>query len=137
MAFRSPFTTETDDQERARLAAAPEGSTNHELSGLPVLNPHPARAQVLELPRPYDGHRMVVMPLEFSPGATTGADWWNTAPEDRPLRRHDGSWYCIVLASTHKAYPVGGHDLAISVSELRRARPVDLLATSIPQPHQS
>lgn len=128
MTFRSLIETETDDQERARLAEAPEGSINHELAGLPVLNAHPTRGQALELTRHYHGQRLVVIPLEFVPGATSGAKWHNTALEERPIRKHDGSWHCVVLASTHDSYPAGGFDLSISTSELRRSRPLDLLA---------
>lgn len=127
MSFHGLLKTETDNQERARLAEAPEGSINHELAALQVLNPHPGRGQVLELTRDYHGQRIVVMPLEFVPGRTSDAKWHNTAPERRPIRQHDGWWHCIVLASTHDSYPAGGHDLSISTCELRRARCMDLL----------
>lgn len=98
----------------------------------PVLNPHPERGQVLELTRDFGGARIIVTPTEFRPGATSGAQWFNTPVAEHPLRQHDGSWSCIVLASTHDAYPAGGYDLAVSTCELRRARRVDLLAELIP-----
>jgi hypothetical protein len=127
MAFTSPFPIETDEHERDRLAQAAEGSISHELSLLPVLNPFPTRGQVLELTRDYHGARIIVAPLNFRPGATSGAKWINTPSEQRPSRIHDGTWSCIVLASTHESYPVGDYDLIVSVSELRRARPLALL----------
>lgn len=123
---------ETDEEETARLGTAAPGSQYRNLSRLPVLNHIIDNFRLYELvgtgpgsAKPCSGvtgglahncdgsHRVVVLPLEYRPGPSA----------DRPLseRKHDGSWNCRVVISDHPSYPAGGHDLSISVSELRRS----------------
>lgn len=131
MAFAFIRLFETDDEEAARLAQAPAGSTSRNLSQLPVSNPHPDKHHLVELPthrtcsgltgglaHACDGsHRIVVLPLRFHDGSS---------PADGAPRRHDGYWDCRVLASDHRSYPVGGYDICVSESELRRGRVLEL-----------
>jgi hypothetical protein len=132
MTFKGIQFFETDDEEAARLAQAPVGSTSHSLSLLPVTNSHPNEHQLIELPwgeiHPCSGttgglghecdggHRLVVIPLKRSRGSTD---------ESLP-RRYDDYWGCRVMASDHPSYSVGGHDLSISESELRRGRVLEV-----------
>lgn len=119
MAFRPIKFVETDAEETARLALAPEGSNQHTLSLLPVTNPYPDKGQVLELPSSanWRGHRIVGTPLERRGGPSANG----------PLpHKHDGAWNFRILASDHDSYPVGGYDIVISTSELRRARIIEL-----------
>ncbi|PZU04690.1 MAG: hypothetical protein DI630_00820 [Gordonia sp. (in: high G+C Gram-positive bacteria)] len=132
MAFKGIQFFETDAEEAARLAQAPVGSTSHSLSLLPVTNAHPTAHQLVELPwqqlHPCSGttggsqhqcngsHRVVVLPLKRSPGTS----------DDALPRRHDDAWGCRVVASDHPSYPVGGYDLHISKSELRRGRVLEV-----------
>lgn len=130
---------ETDTEEITRLAQAPVGSKNHSLSLLPVTYAHPDKYHLVELPRlqaspcsktagaqklggigdkahECDGsHHMVVLPFRYD----VDEPW-------KLPRRHDGSWECRVIASDNPAYPVGGFDLTVSDSELRRGRVLEL-----------
>lgn len=123
---------ETEAEEVARLATAPEGSTNHRLAQLPVTNPHVDEHHLLELPwtqaHPCSGvtgglahecdggHRIVVLPL-------TRHRHDDTVELPRQFR---DSWSCRVVASDHPSYPVGGHGIDISESELRRSRVLEV-----------
>lgn len=136
MAFKGIQITETDAEETARLARAPEGSINHALSQLPITNPYPTTTQVLELPGTKSGkcsgtagglshecdgtHRIVVIPIRQVGKATNAA-----GGHQLPVQ-HTGHWACRVLASDHPSYPVGGHDLSLCESELRRPKVVEL-----------
>lgn len=118
---------ETPQQEAERLAQSPKGSTNARLAPLPVTIEHPSRGMVVELPwsalHPESEKRQIVVVLD-QPRA-------HLEPRYQQPRRHDGSWSCIVVASTHSAYPVGGYDLIICAAEIRRGRlicPEELLA---------
>lgn len=109
---------ETPQQEAERLAQSPEGSTNARLAPLPVTIEHPSRGMIVELPwaamRPESEKRQIVVVLDqLRPGLE---------PRREQPRRHDRSWSCTVVASTHSAYPVGGYDLVISEAEIRRGR---------------
>ncbi|OUS97420.1 hypothetical protein [Rhodococcus sp. NCIMB 12038] len=122
---------ETDAEETARLAQAPVGSTNHSLSLLPVTNAHPDKHHLLELSWPQTrscsgttgglgherngSHRMVVLPLNRHASAGEGLP-----------RRHDGYWDCRIVSSDHPSYPVGGYDICVSDSELRRGRVLEV-----------
>lgn len=88
------------DERQLMLQQAPEGSTWHELSTLPVVNDVPlAIGQVLYLPRT----GLVVVPVETrSPG-----------------------YRCTVVMG-NDTYPVGGYDLYICPDEIVRARPLDV-----------
>lgn len=105
---------EDAELEVARLAAAPEGSTNHRLSALPVNIEGPLDDLVIELPSldPDTNRRVVVVPFK-----RTGYD---DTDRELPLPRHDGYWGCIVIASNDPSYKVGGHRLDISEHELVR-----------------
>lgn len=99
---------ETAEQERERLAQAPEGSLSHSLSRLPVTITEHLQDLLIELPLQATGreHRIVIVPIE---------------PRGITLRqRHSGSWVCIVVESDHPSYPVGGHRLVVSTAELVR-----------------
>lgn len=132
MAFKGIKLFETEAEEAARLAQAPEGSQPHTLSMLPVTIPFIENHQLIELPvhpdlaeaptctstvfglaHECDGrHRIVVLPLEDRDAGTPG---------ELP-RRHDHWWAVRVVASDHPSYAVGGYDLQLSESELRRGK---------------
>lgn len=123
---------ESDAEEASRLAQAPIGSIDHCLSLLPVTLAHPARHHLIELPQrkvrngPREtagahpdceaDYRIVVLPVTRHPGRTDSC-----VPS-----RHDGSWDCRIVASDHPSYPVGGHDICCSESELRRGQIVEV-----------
>lgn len=117
---------ETEEQERARLAAAPEGSINHALSKLPVTIPGWPMDLIIRLPwaaTERAAHNVVVVPIEFhEPVVDPDAD------PVLPRQRHEGSWTCAVVSSDHPAYPVGGYRLNISAAELARGEQITLAA---------
>lgn len=109
-----PQIYEDPELEVARLAAAPEGSTNHRLSKLPVNITGPLDDLLIELPSTTaDDHTLVVVPFRRDR---------DDEPRTLPMKRHRGFWACIVVASNHPSYPVGGHRLNISESELVRGK---------------
>lgn len=114
---------ESEAEERARLAKAPVGSTTHELSWLPVNITQWPEGLIINLPRlPYvDGalpeHDIVVVPVRYSPESpATKSD----LPAPQKHYRNGGQWTCIVVASNHASYPVGGHRLSIPAAQLVR-----------------
>ncbi|MFF8917484.1 hypothetical protein ACF08M_30290 [Streptomyces sp. NPDC015032] len=117
---------ETAEQEQARLAQAPEGSTNHYLSTLPVTIQGWPKDLVVELPwqqpRTDRSYRVVVVPIEFR------KDLLPEGVEEEPLprKRHSGSWTCAVVYSNHPSYPVGGYRIVVPSAELARGRRIDL-----------
>lgn len=111
MVFTKVRLMETIAEENARLADAPVGSTNHTLSLLPVVNTNPNFRGKLVLLATHD-QPLIVMPKQFNPGSVKG--------------QYDGSWYCVVTSSRNPSYPVGGYDIAVSESELRRSPIVEL-----------
>lgn len=101
MAFKIYF--ETHEAEAARLAQSPEGSTNHALAALPVNSIGGIQDLMIELPDlDGDGRKLVVVPTERHPIAK------RDYADGELHRRYDFSWTCIVVASTHPSYPVGG-----------------------------
>lgn len=116
---------ETEEQERARLAQAPEGSLNHYLSTLPVTIDGWPKDLLVELPwqqRTDQAHRVVVVPIEFRTDALPeGAD-----EEPLPRKLHSGSWLCAVVFSNHPDYPVGGFRIDVPDAQIARGRKVDL-----------
>lgn len=132
MVFRGIKFFETDAEETSRLAQAPVGSIDHGLSLLPVTNAHPDEYHLVELPwtqlHPCSGntggrkhecdgsHRVVVLPVKYSRGNSG-----NSLP-----RLHDDHWGCRIVASDHPSYPVGGYDIHVSKSELRRGRVLEV-----------
>jgi len=107
---------EAPEAEVARLAAAPEGSKAHFLSTLPVNILGPLDDLMIEMPRDAGwDHTVVVVPFK-----RIGRSEQERAERQAPFRRHDGWWDCIVVASDHPSYPVGGYRLNISESELVR-----------------
>lgn len=118
---------ETAEQERERLARAPEGSKSHALSQLPVTIEGWPEDLVIELPWAEMGltdepHRVVVVPFRYSPDSRPEGETDTALPH----RRHAGWWDCIVVASDHPSYPVGGHRLSIPTAELVRGKRVDI-----------
>lgn len=117
---------ETEAQEQARLALAPEGSISHALSKLPITLRGCPQDLLIELPwRDTDktDHRVVVVPIDYRPSARpTGDD--ETTPT--PRRRHAGSWTCAVVYSEHPSYPVGGHRIVVGADELARGKQIEL-----------
>ncbi|MFD4247842.1 hypothetical protein ACFWP3_40635 [Streptomyces sp. NPDC058525] len=118
---------ETEEQERARLAQAPEGSLNHYLSTLPVTIDEWAKDLLVELPwqQPHAdrSYRLVVVPIEFRE---------DTLPEGveverLPRKLHSGSWMCAVVFSDHPGYPAGGFRIAVPDAQIARGRKVDLV----------
>ncbi|GAA1457490.1 hypothetical protein NE857_21810 [Nocardiopsis exhalans] len=119
MAFHPPF-TETAEQERERLASAPAGSKTHALSTLPVTILQWPQDLLIELPWRAIGeseYRVVVVPFRFRAEIKPAV---GRQREPRPRKRHSGSWDCIVVASDHPAYPVGGYRLSIPTIEIVR-----------------
>lgn len=117
---------ETPEQEQARLALAPEGSKSHALSQLPVTIEGWPEGLVIELPWAEMGlydepHCVIVVPVQYHADSRPEG-------EEQPLphRRHSGWWDCIVVASDHPSYPVGGHRLSISGAELARGKKIDV-----------
>lgn len=113
MAFKT--NRETPEAEAARLAQSPEGSQTHRLSLMPVNILGDVQDMLIELPRFGDepDHTVVVVPIESH--LFSGFD-----PEELPRRRYQYSWSCIVVASNHPSYPVGGYRLSIPEYQLRR-----------------
>ncbi|MFK0179608.1 hypothetical protein ACIQVR_26980 [Streptomyces xanthochromogenes] len=117
---------ETTEQEQARLASAPEGSTNHYLSTLPVTIETWPKGLLVELPwqqpRTDQSYRVVVVPIEFR------KDHLPEGVEEEPLprKRHSGSWTCAVVYSNHPSYPAGGYRIVVPAAELARGRRIDL-----------
>ncbi|GAA1114233.1 hypothetical protein [Nocardiopsis metallicus] len=119
MAFHLPF-TESAEQERKRLASAPAGSKTHALSTLPVTILQWPQDLLIELPWRAIGeseYRVVVVPFQFRGEIEPAV---GRQREPRPRKRHSGSWDCIVVASDHPAYPVGGYRLSIPAIEIVR-----------------
>ena len=131
MAFKDLF--ETDEQEAARLATAPEGSTYHSLSSLPVNIRQFAEDLLIELPRTAHGFadaegnpaRVVVVPFRYDPASREKDADGNPVEREKPLR-HDGSFGCIIVESGDPRYPVGGHRISVSCAELRRGKIVTI-----------
>jgi hypothetical protein len=115
MAFKTSSTLETPEAEAARLAQSPEGSTNHALSSMPVRIHGDIRDLMIEPPS-FAGdpaHTVVVVPFEsYHHGGPDGATL--------PRRRYNDSWTCIVVASDHPSYPVGGYRIVLPEYQLRR-----------------
>ncbi|MFE5859780.1 hypothetical protein [Streptomyces virginiae] len=123
---------ETEEQERTRLAQAPEGSLNHYLSTLPETIDEWPKDLLVELPwqqpRTDQAYRIVVVPIEFR------ADALPEGVEEKclPRRRHAGSWMCAVVFSTHPSYPVSGFRIDVPAAEIARGRKVDLATVLAP-----
>ncbi|GAA4924432.1 hypothetical protein [Nesterenkonia rhizosphaerae] len=112
-----PRLIETEEEEVARLARFPQGSTWHELSKLPVLINEPeVRHLLIELPvANSDGHRMVVVP-------TVGSRATPVEGEENKLQRYGTHWECAIVASDHPRYPVQGYRISVPEAQLRRGR---------------
>ncbi|KIA73465.1 hypothetical protein ANMWB30_23920 [Arthrobacter sp. MWB30] len=112
------FTTrrEAPEAEAARLAQSPVGSLNHILSTMPVNIHGDLLEKVIELPQFNDepAGKVIVVPIERHP--------YKPAEEadDLLLRRYNCSWTCIVIASSHPGYIVGGYRLSIPEHQLVR-----------------
>ncbi|MFD8609490.1 hypothetical protein [Streptomyces sp. NPDC059631] len=117
---------ETAEQEQARLAQAPGGSTHHYLSTLPVTIEEWPKDLLVELPweppRTDKSYRVVVVPIEFRKEALPDG----VEEEPVPRKRHSGSWTCAVVYSDHPSYPVGGYRIVVPAAELARGRRIDL-----------
>lgn len=113
MAFKT--NRETPEAEAARLAEAPEGSTNHALSSMPVNIHGNIRDLMIELPQLAGDpeHSIVVVPFD-----SYRYNGENEPP--LPRRRYNSGWHCIVIASDHPSYPVGGHRVCLPEYQLRR-----------------
>jgi len=113
MAFKT--NRETPEAEAARLAEAPEGSTNHALSSMTVNIHGNIQDLMIEVPHLTGDpkHTIVVVPFQSHHYG---------APEDaaQPRRRYNRSWDCIVVASDHPSYPVGGYRISMPEYQLRR-----------------
>lgn len=117
---------ETVEQERDRLARAPEGSINHFLSTLSVTILGWPLDLLVELPwvapRTDKQYQVVVVPIEFRRDSLPdGVDG-----EPLPRRRNPGSWTCAVVSSDHPSYPVGGHRIVVAGAELARGKKISL-----------
>lgn len=117
MAFKLRNPRETEAEEVARLGAAPEGSTTHGLSLMPVLNPLISRGMVFKLTDSrWIGHVVVVAMEHHSTSLEEGAT----------RDRHDGSWRCMVIGGTNKTYSPGCWDIDLATAELARSERVML-----------
>lgn len=138
--FKNLF--ESDEAEAARLAAAPEGSTYHSLSSLPVNIRQFPEDLLIALPQTAHGFtdaegspaRVVVVPFVYRPAsheenAEDAEDAeGNEVEREKPLR-HDGSFGCIIVESGDPRYPVGGHRIDVSYAELRRGTIVTIASS--------
>ncbi|MFK0244529.1 hypothetical protein ACIQUM_07510 [Amycolatopsis azurea] len=111
---------ESEEQERARLAQAPEGTTSHYLSTLPITITGWPQDLLVRLPwdPPHTGrsYSVVVVPITFlADPLPVGVD-----KEPRPGKLNSGSWGCAVVASDHPRYPVGGHRILVGADEIAR-----------------
>lgn len=106
---------ETPEAEIARLADSPIGSQNYGLSQIPVNILLPVQDLLIELPSFSDEpqHQIVVVPM-------TSHRLSGQEPGERPFRRYNRSWDCIVVASSHPSYPVGGHRISVPEYQLVR-----------------
>lgn len=102
---------ETPEQEKERLASAPEGSTYHSLSKLEVNILGDLTGAIIDLP--LRDEQVVVVPL-----VCTGSPAPRT--EDGLVRRFSTTWDCVVVGSDNTRYAVGGYHLSISEAQLRR-----------------
>lgn len=107
---------ETDQAETERLAAAPAGSKNHEMSLLPITFREIPDGRLLSLPR--NEHTIVITVLEQRDRRTK---------DDDGHVRHDASHVARIVASDHPRYPVGSYDIVVTDAEIRRSQPIDLL----------
>lgn len=126
MAFKGIKLFESFEDEQARLAEAPEGSAARFWSTLPERITGWPRGVVVELPDQHGENSVVVVPVEYSPSHREQKRR-ELPVEDReggPLRRPDGSWKCIVVASDDPRCPLGGHDLLIPHVEIIRGVPL-------------
>lgn len=113
---------ETEEAEAARLAEAPEGSKSHYLSTLAVTIKQDARGLVVTLPND-QGHQITVVPYLYETRNNDEKPFdYVENPELRAPIKHDGFWRCIVIDSNHHSYSVGGHDIVVSESEIRRGK---------------
>ena len=110
--FKSRF--ETPEAEVARMAQSPVGSANHALSQMPVNIHQYVKDQLIELPnlRGDQVFTIVVVPIEGH----------RVTPQDSelPLKRYLSAWTCVVVASDHPSYPIGGHRVSIPEHQLVR-----------------
>lgn len=113
MAFKTIH--EAPEAEVARLAAAPAGSRNHTLAALPVNLHGVLEHRIIELPiATMNDHAVVVVPLtRYVALSDTG---------ERPVKRHRGSWRCVVIASDHPSYPAGAGGWHIDIPEAQLVR---------------
>ncbi|MCI4659776.1 hypothetical protein [Cryobacterium zhongshanensis] len=109
---------EAPEAEAARLAQSPVSSINHTLSTLPVNIDSYLQDLIIQMPRmhPDDTYTVIVVPFEpVKLSAEEIAD-----RDELPRKRHTGWWTCLVVASDHPSYPVGGHRLSVPAAQLVR-----------------
>lgn len=120
---------ETEEQERARLAQAPEGSTSRYLSTLPITIEEWPQDVLVQLPWSppctSQHYTVVVVPIEFHNDPLPGG----VDEEPLPRKRNSGSWTCAVVFSDHPSYPVGGHRIFIGADEIARGAKVSISGT--------
>ncbi|MFC4225433.1 hypothetical protein [Lysinibacter cavernae] len=109
---------ETEEQERRRLAQAPAGSDSHFWSTLPETVKDWPEGFIVKLPSRHN-HKIAVIPVTFRKDTDSDKDLL-------PKLRNSGNWECIVVASDHLSYPVGGHRLSISATELARGERIEI-----------
>lgn len=117
MAFKTNI--ETPEQERQRLAQAPVGSRMHELSTMPVNIAHVTEGLLIKIDLG-PNHTVVVAPLKHHADATAHTHLAQQAEASKPRRRHSGSWDCLIVASNHPHYPVGGYRINLPAYQLAR-----------------
>lgn len=114
MAFKYLKRFETVAEETSRLSQSPEGSINHKLSKMPVK---------------YDGliskGMVVSLPTYESNGNKSSIIIVIRDIIDRSTQRdnvylNNSLHSAIIVSSNHPSYPVGGNDISVSASEIRR-----------------
>lgn len=114
MCFISSKRYESIEEEKTRLSKSPVRSINYRLSQLPV-NYKGLIHKGLVVSMPFNENMVVVVKDIISGG---------TQKEGVTLNNEEYS--AIIVASDNRAYPVGGTDISVSASEIRRGKVLNM-----------
>lgn len=114
MCFISSKRYESIEEEKTRLSKSPVRSINYTLSQLPV-NYKGLIHKGLVVSMPFNENMVVVVKDIISGG---------TQKEGVTLNNEEYS--AIIVASDNRAYPVGGTDISVSASEIRRGKVLNM-----------
>ena len=122
---------ESREEEVARLLTHTPGSFMHSLATLPENISEWPRDKIIQLPNQHptgDGTgEIAVLPYRYRP---------SNSDSRVPRERNPGSWSCVVVASTHPSYPVGGYDIEVPTVLLVRGREVSIDLVTTPKDHR-